>query len=258
MRTWKHAIAALGFATQLATAAVVPYIARSESDPGGIAFNYVDISGTGTVLFANVDDIVVSAPLAAPFTFYGETGIDAVVSSNGVISFTVASNNFANDNLPSLSFQYRAMMAYWDDLVTTGFYQYFVNGVGPFSGPTSVFQWVGGYCSTGLGGCSTSGSVDLQVLLEHDTGRVLFQYLSTVCPTGECLIDHSNGSSATVGIQSFGGLNAEEFIEWSFNSAVIGDGSTILFEEEIPEPSGWVLLGVGLAGIGLVRRRQRR
>ncbi|MEZ5355775.1 MAG: PEP-CTERM sorting domain-containing protein [Bryobacteraceae bacterium] len=255
MKTWIRGVVGFACLIPLVNAAIIvtpSYTARGDSDPGGVAFNYIDITGTGSLLFPASDDLIVPVNMGAAFTFYGETATQAIVSSNGVITFTVGSNEFLNSALPANAFSYRTLFPYWDDLLTSAYYQFFAGGVGPFAGPTSVIQWIGGYCDNQLTGCSSAGTVSFEALLDHATGSILYQYASSLCPPGDCLSNHDFGASATVGIQGVG-ANLSEALQWSFNSPVIADNSTVLFTPT-PEPSSWLLLSLGLGAFGLRRR----
>ena len=95
---------------------------------------------------------------------------------------------------------------------------------------------------------TTSDFVVFQAVL-FESGDILFHY-----PDVETLVSPStNGGSATVGIRNAGGTASGEFLQWSYDQAVISDGQTILFT--VPEPASGSLLLAALAALAGVRRR---
>ena len=110
---------ALMLAPALLPAAVIGpdsfgHTARSDSDPGGIAFNWTNISGTGTRLLAG-DDFVTNTALGSAFTFYGNTYSTATVSTNGNIQFNSSSNTWVDTPLLASNFG-PTIFAFWDDI----------------------------------------------------------------------------------------------------------------------------------------------
>ena len=226
------------------------YTGRSNSDPGGIAFNWTDISGTGTRL-GQGDDTVFATALGSGFSFYGTTYNSANVSTNGNIQFNSSSAAFSDTPLLASAFG-ATIFVFWDDLIFGGmpqgvYYQYLASGVHPgLSGPTSVMQWTGFFCCNGVPG------VQVQALLEHATGRILVQY------------DNANnfgrgtGNSATIGIQA-AGTSGSSSLQWlgSGSGQLVSPQSTVLFSS-VPEPASYALMGASLIGLSMLRRAKRR
>jgi hypothetical protein len=244
---------ALALAPALLPASVIGpdtfgYTARSNSDPGGIAFNWTDISGTGARL-GQSDDAVFATALGSGFSFYGNTYTSANVSSNGNIQFD-SSNITWRDTVPANGFG-ATIFAFSDDLYFNAapqgvYYQYFAAGVHPgLSGPTSIMQWTGVYC------CSSSSIilVQVQALLEHSAGRILLQYDNA---------DAYARNRALIGIPSAGAPGSAS-IQWLARG--VGQPmlpqSTVPFSS-VPEPSTYVLMGASLVGLSMLRRAKGR
>jgi hypothetical protein len=176
------------------------------------------------------------------------------VNSNGYLYFfnDPGTNEFQNVALPAGNFGFPTVLVYWDDLITSVYYQFFAGGAGPFAGPTSIFQWSGAYCDPSVQNCGGSGSVLFQALMSHSDGRMLFQYSNTLCAV--CVNPHSNGASATVGIQ-YAKNKSGPSLTWSFDSPNIPDGSTVLITPT-PEPGSMLLISCGLILVGALRRRR--
>jgi len=242
-------LAVLGLFTGVARAAILTtpeYTTAANSDPGGMAFNFVDISGTGTMIFSGDDEAPAEFAMGASFTFYGHSYPNIRMNSNGYLIFSdppgltaTDPNDFANQAFPNSVFSFASMTAYWDDLVTTGYYQHFAGGAGGFAGPTSVFMWDG---TTLAGG----NPVRFEVLLDHLTGRFLYQY--------DTVFD--GGSTATIAIANTVLPAPQEFLQYSHNSSSIPNDSTILFTP-VPEPGSVGLLAFALGGLILQRYRRR-
>lgn len=248
---------AMALAPALLPAAIIGpdtfgYNGRSNSDPGGIAFNWTDISGTGTRL-GQGDDLVFTTALGSGFTFYGNTYTSANVSTNGNIQFNSSSAAYVNGSLPAIGFG-ATIFAFWDDIFFNGapqgvYYQYFAAGVHPgLSGPTSVMQWTGVYCCSG----SSLILVQVQALLEHTTGRILMQYDNADAG------GRGTGNSATIGIQA-GGTFGSTSLQWLSNGGgqPVSPQSTVLFSA-VPEPGSYALMGAGLVGLSMLGRIRRR
>lgn len=236
-------------------------------------FQWTDISSTGSRLTANpggVDDATYSTALGSSFQFYDGSYNSVEVSTNGNIQFLGSNADYANTTLANLNFG-PTVFAFWDDLFfnTDGsaeqgiYYQYFAGGVHPsFVGPTSVVQWTGTYCCEAV-----PANVRVQALLNHSTGSILIQLNNASDPRGA-------GNSATIGIQNQFG----QYVQWmanvdgesgggeeiilrgpglGFDSEPLALQSTVTFDASpVPEPSTYASIGLGLAGMAVIRRRK--
>ena len=164
------------------------------------AFEFIDISATGTLIGDAVGDDVLSAPVAIdPFDFYGTIVNAFQVSSNGFLSTNAASSDLSNEcPLPSAALAESRLSALWDDLETDqgqgAFVQYFA--VCPRPGvqgdePCTIFMW-------DVNHFPGPGNWLQEVILYHTTSDIVFQI-----GDGEPEL----GDSATTGIQNFDGTD---------------------------------------------------
>jgi len=88
-------------------------------DPGGPAFAWTDISGTGTPIFGQYedDDNYGPQPIGFDFGFYGNTFSEFNVCSNGWMSFTSTSTSYSNQPLPNAGGPENLIAPFWDDMV---------------------------------------------------------------------------------------------------------------------------------------------
>jgi hypothetical protein len=92
------------------------YVFADSDEPGGPAYMFEDISGSGTPLSLG-DDAVATVDLPFGFSFYGESYSQAVVSSNGFISFNAdAGSDLSNDPIPTAGGTDNLIAVFWDDL----------------------------------------------------------------------------------------------------------------------------------------------
>jgi len=177
----------------------------SDSDePGGPAFNWIDISGTGTLITLTGDDAT-SAPIALGFNMplYGTLFDSFRVCTNGWLSFTSTATSYSNQPLPNSGAPENLIAPFWDDLTmaTTGqvYFQSFGN--------SAIIQW------TNVPHYSAGGPYTFQAILEAG-GSITFQYLSIATPM----------DSATIGIQDAAksvGLTV------AFNQTYVHDGLAV-------------------------------
>lgn len=203
---------------------------------------FTSISGTGTLLTSNADDLAVGVALASPFSFYGVSYSTVFASTNGLLTFGSSNSAFTNADLSAGAVSGNPLVAaYWDDLV--------VDGPGMYSqsvGNLTTIEW---NSVRFLGG----GNVDritVQAILNAFTGEIVLNYFDVDAGA------FSGGSSATIGIQG-----APSFAQVGFNQANTvrsGDRLTIAPSTTVPEPSSLALSGAGAALLGLVTHLRRR
>ena len=185
---------------------------RFADEAEGIVYNYVDITGTGTLVVSG-NNAEGTAVLGASFDLYGDTLGSLTVTTNGVITDdTGVSSDSSNDcplpAAPSGGTGHR-IYAPHDDYATDVYYEYFDSAAATaigFPGTTngvSVIQWVGEH----VGG--TPDAVDFEVILDHDTGAFLVMVEA----------DEETGLGSTLGLQNDGastglayGCNTPDFI----------------------------------------------
>ena len=177
----------------------------SDSDePGGPAFSWVEISGTGTPVPITSDDST-SAPidLGFNFPFYGSF-FDAIrICSNGWLSFTSSSTAYANQPLPGSGAPENLIAPFWDDLNPGGSTRVYVQT----AGNQAVIEW------SGMPRYSGPGTYTFQVILDS-SGAITYQYLTLGGAT----------DSATVGIQDAAKTTG---LSVAFNQAYLHDNLAV-------------------------------
>ena len=207
-------IALAGFALQTIGPDAFGYVGTSN-----VAFTFTDISATGTVILDGADDSSVNVPVGFGFSYYGTAYSSVYVSSNVLMTFGASNTAYSNTNLTTTSIGQPAIAVMWDDWVTnasaTDKVYYATSG----SAGSRVFtvQWdVTPY--------SGGGEAIVQCQLFEATGQILLNYLDV--QTGNSA---SNGANSTIGIQDTGGNANGRVLQWSFNTASVFDGMSILF-----------------------------
>ena len=186
-------------------------------EPGGPIPNYIDISGTGTILtFSSQDDGV--APIALPFSvkFYGQDYSNVLVSTNGWISFntTYTSSYLTNAQIPSTALPNNIIAATWDDLNGNNvnshvYYQQIGNKF-----IIQFHNW-NRYGNTG-------GDLNFQYVLQQNSEKIELQYATMNYGTGTL-------NSYTVGIENADGTDGLNVV---FNAAYLHSNMAILFARE--------------------------
>lgn len=200
--------------------------AIDSTQPGGPAFNFIDISSTGQIVVQG-DDESSSNPapngiggpiiLGRSFSLYGVTITQMAMSSNGYLTTDVTDNgaDLSNDcvlpSAPSGPAGTTGIRIYplHDDLdlktgTGRGLYQYFSTCPRPFDGNAntgcSVFMWddVNHFTND-----PNPTRFDFEVII-YDNGNIVFQYSGT---------NPENGSGSTTGMQSpaTGTLSSPQF-----------------------------------------------
>jgi len=156
------------------------------------------------------DDCTTIVHLPFPFTFYGTSYSDAIVSSNGNLQFASGSTRFSNTALGNANFN-QAIFAYWDDLNTGGpGHGVFVKTEGTAPNQVFIVEWRASYFSS-------TDEAFFEIQLEESTNDIHLVYGQT----------RDNGASATTGIQQATG--AADFLQHSFNQAVLPDGKAVRY-----------------------------
>jgi hypothetical protein len=159
-----------------------------DSRTGGLAYNWRDISVSGTLVsFTSDDQNLGPYPIGFTFPFYGQSFTTYRISANGWISFTSSENqepSWTNSALPNTARPENMIAAWWDDL-------------SPQRTGTSIRRY-------------TSGDDSLFISFEHvqsyqDNGLYNFQFILT--SAGEILFQYADMgtnrlTSATIGMQN--------------------------------------------------------
>lgn len=174
---------------------------------GGPAFDWVDISSTGTQLTVTGDDAISPAiPLSFNMPFYGTLFNSIRACTNGFLSFTDSSTAYANQPLPNAGGAANMVAPFWDDLdFGTARKIYFQD-----FGTKAIVQWhqAGLYTQAG-----PTGSMTFQAVLEP-SGIITFQYLTLVGAV----------NSNTIGIQN---ATKSDGLTVAFNANYLHDNMAV-------------------------------
>jgi hypothetical protein len=171
---------------------------------GGPAFNWVDISGTGTpVAISGDDDTSDPIPLGFNTPLYGTLFGSIQVCTNGWLSFTSTATSYSNQPLPNSGAPENLVAPFWDDQNVTSGGQVFFQSFGN----RAIVQW------NNVPHYSAGGPYTYQAILES-SGTITFQYLTMAAPL----------DSATIGIQN---ATKTDGLTVAFNQAYMHDGLAI-------------------------------
>ena len=94
------------------------YLFIDSNEPGGPAFNFEDISGTGTPVSLSDDRMSGANPIGFTFEYYGINYTSAYISSNGFISFLAAQSHgcCSGRPIPSFGNPDAIIAGWWEDL----------------------------------------------------------------------------------------------------------------------------------------------
>ncbi len=177
---------------------------KDSDDPGGPAFNWIDISGVGTALTMTDDTNQGPFDIGFTFPFYGNDFTTFRVCSNGFISFTSTATAYSNSGLPSSGAPVNLVAPFWDDLNPGGQPNIFYHN----DGTRLIVQYhnVPAYASG-------SGPYTFQVHL-YPSGLIEYHYLTM----------NAGLTSATVGIQNADGTDG---LQIAYNAAYIHDNLAV-------------------------------
>lgn len=184
---------------------------------GGPAFQWVDISSTGTQLSLSDDSYFFPIDLPFTFNFYGTDYTQAAVASNGTLYFQDTYLGYDNMTIPTvIAFAPRSFIAvYWDDLnpAAQGDVYYQVMGTEPNRKLIVQWQDVAHYGNS-------SDTVTAQAFLLEGSNSILVQYLD---PSNEA------GSGATEGIQGSPTPDDNWGLLYGYNSSVLSENLAICY-----------------------------
>ena len=206
-----------------------------------VAFNFFDISATGTQLagISDADDATQAVALPFSFTFYDVPYNSLFVSSNGLITFGSANADFSNSPL-SVEPPQAAIAPYWDDLWTVdpdGDVR--TQTLGPVGSRQFIIQW------TAVDYFLDDGeSLTFQVVLFEGSTDIRFNYLDL----------EQIQNSATVGVKNVAGFGNTQLLFNGPPNQFVGTGQSTLLQ--VPEPATMFLVSAGLLGVAVRRRRR--
>ena len=140
-------------------------------EPGGPAYDWIELSGGNGTLIPISGLNVTSSPISLgfPISFYGDNFTTLRVCSNGWVSFNTYSVSYNNTTLPS-NLAPRSMIApLWDNLnMLSDSKLYYLQESNRF-----IVQWDNMYTATGFGPYSFQ-------LIIYDNGNIVLQYKNLV------------------------------------------------------------------------------
>ena len=220
-----------------------------------VGYAWGDISATGAKRLTSDSDGFASADLPFTFTFYGQDYTKVYWSINGLMTFGAGSEQFTNQNLASAgatwTYDGPSIAPLWDDwessayIANDGTYHQ-TNGTA--GDRQFIVQW---NLLQHEDDAANRSEITFQAILLESSGAILIQYNDVA--VGHTGID--NGKSATVGIRDTGGAASGRNLQWSYNQAVIANGTAIRFAP-IPEPATAAGLALGIGGLARYIRRR--
>ncbi len=184
------------------------YVWIDSNNPGGPAFDWVEISGLGTRVYLGDDDGVM-VPLPFTFPFYGGMKTRIGISANGYLSFDADSIDYywTNAPIPTSAKPNDMLAVFWDDLNPGG------GGEVYYYNDADNERFIVEYKNIPRWGASASYT--FQVILKPN-GTIIYQYLNIVGAV----------DSATVGIEDSAGTDGLQVV---YNASYIENELAIGF-----------------------------
>ncbi len=187
------------------------YSWKDSDEPGGPAYNWIEINGVGTQVALTDDDNEAGLPIGFSFPYYGNEFTTFNICSNGWISFTSTSTTLTNYDLPNATAPTDQLALFHDDLnpSASGWVGYHYDGTRLIV----EFSAVPRYSSLEL--------YTMQVHL-YPSGRIEYHY-QTMQP--------GRLDEATIGIQNGDGTDGLGVV---FNALYVHDSMAIRFQSQEP------------------------
>jgi hypothetical protein len=210
-----------------------------------LAFNFRDISATGTALALGDDAVSPAIGIGFSFSFYGTAYTTAYVSSNGFLTFLSGQGSgcCSGGTIPSAGSPNGLVAGFWED-IDPG------DGIGTIRyqtlGAVGSQEFIVGFY--GVPHFPSGNAVSFEMILLEGSNNIELQYLSAPSDGGTHTVGIEN-QAGTDGIQLYRGVSSVDSQQGYLFSAARGG--------EVPEPSTVGLVAVGLAGVAVIRRRKR-
>lgn len=193
------------------------YTWLDSDEPGGPAYNWVDISTIGTPAVAEYrdDGNYGPFPVGFDFSYYGNNFNQFRVCTNGWLSFTSTGTSYSNQALPNAgtTVPENLLAVFWDDMVVdpdddNAIYYY-------NDGTRLIVQYEIRRIAQ-----STPPYYSMQVIL-YPNGEIYYQYRTLGATT----------NSATIGIQN---ATKDDGLTVAFNAAYVHENLAIRFRAKAP------------------------
>jgi len=166
----------------------IPYaVSTSLVCPSVIQFNWLDATG-GTNTGLKLDDGSVSVPLPFNFIFNGQSKSNAVISTNGYLTFGTIGYAYNNTSIPLPASPNDLIAPFWDDLNSSAGDSIYYATFGSAPNRVFVVEW------SGIPRYPAEGALTFEAALFEGSNNILLQYQTLAGP-------NASGASATVGIE---------------------------------------------------------
>jgi hypothetical protein len=224
-------VVALGSASLLLAADKGPDAGNYTANDGAVySFEDLVAGGSAASVLRGSDDDVALLTLPFPFQFYGRSYTMVCASSNGLLTFVTAASgcikrvDFANTDLSNTAppGDLPTVAPFWTDLrfdvAGSDAVYYKVNGAA--GSRRFIIEWANAFPGT------SANPVTFEVVLYEGLNKILAQYQTVDLGSGN---QASKGGTATVGIRDSAGQTNRKQILWSFDAAVLGNGTAVQF-----------------------------
>jgi len=183
---------------------------KDSDEADGPVYDWVDITGSGTIVTLTDDSESSAITMGMTFPFYGLDYTTVVIADNGAVTFTGGDVSATNATIPTSAAPNALVSPFWDDLncgsTSSGDVYYYYDS----TNSRFVIEY---YNIVGYG---TTDTNTFEILL-YENGKIVFQY------------DTMNGDLAgcTVGIESPDGTDGSLV---TYNSAYLKNSLVIEFQ----------------------------